>query len=222
METHLQGSWDPNLHTMLGNSKSDLATLLRYQHSILEEKARVNWLQSGERNTSLFHASIKARRIQNSIRLQLEDGSHTDDPDIIGIKASDHFQELFGGFPNSGVLNIPDLITPIINEEQNSMLTRSPDEEEIRQTVFDMNPRVPQAQMVSLVNFLPTAGILLGKMSLKLCKASLMAGNYLKLFLLPTSSFCPRLKKLVLLISSGLLAYVILCTKLSPSFSMLA
>ncbi|KAL9681645.1 hypothetical protein QQ045_013431 [Rhodiola kirilowii] len=104
LESQLQGGWDSNLNTMLGNSKSDLATLLRYQHNILEEKARVNWLQSGERNTSLFHVSIKARRIQNPIRLQLDDGSYTEDPDIIGTKASIHFQNQFGDFPNSGLL----------------------------------------------------------------------------------------------------------------------
>ncbi|KAL9672810.1 hypothetical protein QQ045_029062 [Rhodiola kirilowii] len=81
---------------------------------MLEEKAKITWLKEGDRNTQFFHASIRARRSQNAIKLELEDGSFTDYGDYVGQQAANYFNKLFGEFPKSGFfegLHIPNSIS---------------------------------------------------------------------------------------------------------------
>ncbi|KAL9659108.1 hypothetical protein QQ045_021151 [Rhodiola kirilowii] len=121
-------------------AKDDLSIFLRFQQLMLEEKSKAKWLVKGERNRKLFHASIKARRIQNRIRLLMADGTQTEDAESIGNEAVAYFQKLFYDFPNN-TGNLPDgLINPIISDTQNLVLTQTPDEDEIKLAVQGMNP----------------------------------------------------------------------------------
>ncbi|KAL9685919.1 hypothetical protein QQ045_023373 [Rhodiola kirilowii] len=124
----------------LNASKDELANFLRYQHAMLEEKSKMKWLNEGDRNSSFFHASIKARRMHNKMKLELEDGSHTEDAAIIGNKAVTYFQELFGSFPMSSDPEMNFNSPPTLSEEQNSEIIKLPDEDEVRLDVTGMNP----------------------------------------------------------------------------------
>ncbi|KAL9659072.1 hypothetical protein QQ045_015588 [Rhodiola kirilowii] len=99
----------------------------------------MSWLMEGDRNSSFFHASIKTRRTNNKMKLDLADGSSTDDPGVIGNKAVDYFRDLFGAFPpkhESG----RNFTQPLVSEEMNVELVKTPDENEVKDAVFGMNP----------------------------------------------------------------------------------
>ncbi|KAL9687177.1 hypothetical protein QQ045_031575 [Rhodiola kirilowii] len=139
LELQLQEGWDDQTQIEVTNAKADLANYLRFQYSILEEKARINWIHDGDRNTALFHASIKARRIRNNVRLKLGEDSYTEDGGVIGLAATEHFKKLFGEVPNHKDIEVEDQISPSISEADNRNLCQPPDDEEIYDTIMKMN-----------------------------------------------------------------------------------
>ncbi|KAL9683096.1 hypothetical protein QQ045_014911 [Rhodiola kirilowii] len=125
---------------VLTQTKDEVSHLLRYQYAMLEEKSKINWITEGDRNSSFFHASIKARRAHNKMKLEMTDGSFSEEPDLIGNKAVDYFRDLFGTFPtNHESGEVPDNHSSI-SDDQNRNLIRTPDEEEVKSAVFGMNP----------------------------------------------------------------------------------
>lgn len=88
-----------------------------------------------------FHASVKERQAkQTSFRLNLDDGSSTSDPSLIGTKACESFSSMFKaghGNPSSTLLNcISSLVTPCMNEN----LCGIPTENEIWEAVSKLDP----------------------------------------------------------------------------------
>ncbi|KAL9674735.1 hypothetical protein QQ045_002934 [Rhodiola kirilowii] len=53
--------------------KQELITTQRNHYQILADKARAKWMAKGDRNSKLFHAMIKARRVRNNIKIELAD-----------------------------------------------------------------------------------------------------------------------------------------------------
>ncbi|KAL9671329.1 hypothetical protein QQ045_008897 [Rhodiola kirilowii] len=139
IESRLQQSWDANDETSLIEAKARLATMLRHQHQMLNDKCKLAWVKDGDQNSKLFHAAIKARRIQNAIHLQLPDGSSTVDGDAIGETAADYFKAMFGAFPDTGDLVHENIIEPKISVNNNRSLSAIPEEEEIKRAISDMN-----------------------------------------------------------------------------------
>ncbi|KAL9676312.1 hypothetical protein QQ045_004526 [Rhodiola kirilowii] len=138
LEKQLQDGWDDETNSKIKEINQELNDLLRYQFGMLEEKAKVSWYKDGDRNSSFFHAAIKARRAHNTIKLAMEDGNISDDGDFIGLKASHYFENLFGEYPVPGDLQLGDLIQPAISDDDNMRLTSSPEMEEIKDSVFSM------------------------------------------------------------------------------------
>ncbi|CAM8936846.1 unnamed protein product [Rhodiola kirilowii] len=139
LECQLQNAWSDNISSHITEARQTLNNLLRFQLGMLEEKAKVSWYSDGDRNSSFFHASIKARRAQNTIKLKLEDGSITEDGDVIGLRAAHYFKDLFGDFSASGDIQVTDLVQKVISEEDNVSLSATPSLEEIQHNVFSMN-----------------------------------------------------------------------------------
>ncbi|CAM8940592.1 unnamed protein product [Rhodiola kirilowii] len=139
LELKLQTAWFDTTNKEIIDTKGEISDLIRYNFSILEEKARVGWLRDGDRNSGFFHAAIKARRSQNCIRLRLEDESFTDDVDSIGAKAEEYFRGLFGDCSDQSNIEVEDLIHPSITQEQNDNLCKVPSEVEIKEAIDSMN-----------------------------------------------------------------------------------
>ncbi|KAL9662841.1 hypothetical protein QQ045_027676 [Rhodiola kirilowii] len=110
LEQQLQNGWSDSINAQSIEARETLNNLLRYQLGMLEEKAKVSWYKDGDRNSNFFHASIKARWAQNSIKLELEDGTIADDGDVIGLSAAQYFNNLFGDLPTSGDIHLSDLV----------------------------------------------------------------------------------------------------------------
>ncbi|KAL9663610.1 hypothetical protein QQ045_019001 [Rhodiola kirilowii] len=139
LEYQLQNGWRDNINSQIIEARQTLNNLLIFQLGMLEEKAKVSWYKDGDRNSSFFHASIKAKRAQNTIKLELEDGSISDDGDVIGLRASQYFNNLFGELSASGDIHLTDLVKKVISDDDNASLSVIPDLEEIQHNVFTMN-----------------------------------------------------------------------------------
>lgn len=69
---NLDMGWNVDTFKKLNESRSEFENVLLLKESMTKDKARIGWLQEGERNSAFFHASIKARRIRNYFQLQIE------------------------------------------------------------------------------------------------------------------------------------------------------
>ncbi|KAH1098558.1 hypothetical protein J1N35_015479 [Gossypium stocksii] len=106
-----------------------------------EQRARVNWLKMGDRNTSFFHKFASQRRRINHIRgLLRDDGSLATDSVETEIIARDYFSDLFA---SRGVGNFDHILSGVqrsISERVNQSLMASFTEEEIIEAIKGMGP----------------------------------------------------------------------------------
>ncbi|XP_074298876.1 uncharacterized protein LOC141629841 [Silene latifolia] len=58
---------NPDLCTAKRECAQDLVNLTKARNSFLSQRAKENWLKSGDENTAFFHASIKRRRAHNRV-----------------------------------------------------------------------------------------------------------------------------------------------------------
>lgn len=98
-----------------------------------QQRARVNWLQNGDRNTGFFHAQASERRRINMIpKLKKEDGSVVEREEEIGPYITNYYKSLF--VSSAGPLNddifqhVPASVTPAMND----MLTKHFTGEEVK------------------------------------------------------------------------------------------
>ncbi|KAA3472611.1 reverse transcriptase [Gossypium australe] len=106
-----------------------------------EQRARVNWLQLGNKNTTFFHKYASARRKVKTINgLEAADGQEVTDESGINEVASKYVQDLFS---SKGVGDSSYLLEGIgtnISSEINEMLLSSYSVEEVQKALKEMGP----------------------------------------------------------------------------------
>lgn len=106
-----------------------------------EQRARANWLRSGDHNTSFFHRSAALQKKSNMIRkLQRVDGIEVSSGKDLDEVASSYFQNLF---TSTGVGDTSYLLSGIeqrVDTSINSALTARYTEEELVATLKSIGP----------------------------------------------------------------------------------
>ncbi|KAL9690772.1 hypothetical protein QQ045_011182 [Rhodiola kirilowii] len=97
------------------------------------------WLQQGDHNSRLFHASIKARRAKNKINLHLGDDNYTNDREVIRNAAMQFYRDLFGGYNPPPPMRAFAIFDPVIREEDNEVLCSFPSSAEVHEIILGMN-----------------------------------------------------------------------------------
>lgn len=106
-----------------------------------EQRARANWLRSGDKNTTFFHKFVTQRmRTNRIVGLQVVNGRLTND--VFGMEetARGYFRELF---TSKGVAALKQLFCGVNNcilEDSNTMLTQEYTRDEIVTTLKSMGP----------------------------------------------------------------------------------
>nr|XP_027125657.1 uncharacterized protein LOC113742133 [Coffea arabica] len=131
-----------------GNNAKEAIKMLRKQLSeaykqeelYWNQRARINWLQKGDKNTAYFHAVVNGRRKRNRItRLEKEQGGCTTEEEF-GEEITQFYNQLFTSSKPSDFDEILNGIPRTITEQMNLQLTRPVTEKEIRIAVFSMHP----------------------------------------------------------------------------------
>jgi len=102
---------------------SELKLLLEKESSILNQKARVKWLEQGDKNSKYFHSRIRWRRSMNELKGVDMNGGRCEDP----IKFREEVRNIFEKrFSASKHLNIKfqNIVFPSIIENDNRLLTK--------------------------------------------------------------------------------------------------
>ncbi|GMI82621.1 hypothetical protein HRI_001931400 [Hibiscus trionum] len=106
-----------------------------------EQRARVNWLKYGDRNTPFFHNFATMRKKRNSIMgIKNENGDWVSgEEDMLNV-ATDYFKRLFTTTTVANVPSIVDSIHPKITNEMNELLLQPFKADEIKEAIDSMAP----------------------------------------------------------------------------------
>ena len=117
-----------------------LTKALNHQEDVWKEKARDQRFIHGDRNTTYFHRLAKIRASTNFINF-LQDGELViTEPSDIELHVINYFQSFFT-VANNCIPNdlIAKTIPSLVSVDENNMLLRIPQREEIKDAVFALN-----------------------------------------------------------------------------------
>ncbi|KAF4357729.1 hypothetical protein G4B88_023187 [Cannabis sativa] len=79
------------------SARAKLVQVQQDYSAFLQQKAKVTWVQNGDLNTAIFHASIKQRARHNQIfSIESKNGTRITDPNLISAAFVDYYKELLG------------------------------------------------------------------------------------------------------------------------------
>ncbi|XP_069150536.1 uncharacterized protein [Solanum lycopersicum] len=122
-------------------SNAQYIKYLKLEHAILQQKTQLHWLKEGDANSKYFHAVIRGKRKRMFIhKIMDEKGGWIQGEDHIARETCDYYKNIFNG--SADKINEEHLhcIPRLVTKEQNSVLERIPNEEELRKVVMNMNP----------------------------------------------------------------------------------
>jgi hypothetical protein len=116
--------------------------VLRFKLDRLEEqvdtywrqRARVKWLEKGDRNTGFFHATCSEKKRRNKVgRLKNEAGRWEETEEGKKAVISNYFSNLFRSSNTNGVApQLINVVVPSVTEEMNEQLCRPFSAEEVK------------------------------------------------------------------------------------------
>lgn len=132
----LEAERDDNNLAELIDTKINSNMVFEKEERYWEQRARLNWLKLGERNTGFFHSQATQRQRKNKIRmLQKANGRVTGDFQEMEEITRSYIQKLFS---SENQVNLEFLLSSIdrcIHEEENKKLMASYTSEEIREAL---------------------------------------------------------------------------------------
>ena len=117
-----------------------LTKALKYQEDVWREKARDQKFIHGDRNTTYFHHLAKIRASTNSINFLYDGELVITEPSDIEVHVVNYFQSIFT-VANNCIHNdlIAETIPSLVYIDENNMLLRIPQREEVKDAVFALN-----------------------------------------------------------------------------------
>lgn len=119
--------------------KREMVVVHREEESFWQQKTHQKWLNSGDKNTKYFHASVKAERSKNDLDCLVDhDGICHKSEASKGDVAAKYFLHLFSSSYPDNCEMIFDEFTPRISSEMNVSLICEVTKEEVRAAVFSI------------------------------------------------------------------------------------
>ena len=136
----------PNDMTYRALEKDLLSQFLDATHreeEVAKQKAKIHWLDVGDRNTKYFYNAIKGRRNRNRIvKLKKRDGTITSNNDETKEETIRYFESMLGSSPPStysGLASIASIVKKRISQDQFDILSSIPTDDEIKATLFSIH-----------------------------------------------------------------------------------
>ncbi|KAA3468559.1 reverse transcriptase [Gossypium australe] len=141
LENLMKEDRDDDTLSKIIETKIHLNMEIEKDEAYWEQRARVNWLRYGDRNTSFFHNCATTRRRANSIfKLTLDNGKEINEESAIQEEAKLYFENLF---TSHGITNPSEILEGIersISVEVNDRLQAPFTEEEVILALKGMGP----------------------------------------------------------------------------------
>ncbi|XP_057803363.1 uncharacterized protein LOC131018665 [Salvia miltiorrhiza] len=122
-------------------AQASINMTLSCKNLLLKQKSRVKWLQDGDRNTEFFHNMLKYKRKPHFISQLRIDGTTCVDQVAISRHIVEYFSTLFteNRQAQASIVDVEAVLDHSITDQDNELLSRIPDEEEITAAVFQMD-----------------------------------------------------------------------------------
>ncbi|CAA7017074.1 unnamed protein product [Microthlaspi erraticum] len=104
------------------------------------QRSGIQWLHSGDKNSSFFHAATRGRRARNkfSVIEDVNGTAHFKEKQIARV-VEQYYKTIFTSKSNNSLDVISEAISPKITQDMNADLTRIPDDAEITQAIFSID-----------------------------------------------------------------------------------
>ncbi|XP_042972679.1 uncharacterized protein LOC122304473 [Carya illinoinensis] len=124
--------------------------ILHRQEILGCQESRIKWLKEGDSNMAFIHTSLKCKRKNKTIdHIQLEDVGILTSTDDVHSGAVNYFHELLSTSMVSEDVEVMELLTPSISDEETLFLYRAPVMEEVKEALWS----IPQDSSLGLDGF---------------------------------------------------------------------
>lgn len=117
--------------------KAQLLECYEEEENFWRQRSRIQWLNSGDRNSSFFHAVTRGRRAQNRFSV-IENAAGLafyKEGEIVNTIA-DYYRDLFASSSTGQLQVVQEVISSRVTPEMNEALIALPDDQEIKAAVF--------------------------------------------------------------------------------------
>ncbi|GJY86836.1 RNA-directed DNA polymerase, eukaryota, reverse transcriptase zinc-binding domain protein [Tanacetum coccineum] len=105
----------------------------------LAQKARVEWLDAGDKNSSFFHKVIKGRRSRNRVDIIRDENGNSYGKDEVPLQFVKHFQQFLGNHSNvSDLVYSEDLFSNVLSNDEAEEMIKEVSDKEIKDALFDI------------------------------------------------------------------------------------
>ncbi|XP_027174232.1 uncharacterized protein LOC113773826 [Coffea eugenioides] len=123
----------------LQRATSEWHRWLLMEESFWKQKARMRWLDQGDKNTKFFHSIVKQRRAQSMIhRVKDGEGNWITSAEDIGREAVRYFFELFAA-ETTDPWDVSSVIPKLLEPSDSEVLEMVPTIEEVRRVIFSID-----------------------------------------------------------------------------------
>jgi exonuclease III len=139
--TLLQATEGPRDIAEISELKKKAQTLLEQEEIQWKQRAKVEWLQNGDRNTKFYHACANQRRTSNKIREVCDlAGNRMETQEDIGRAFVDYFSDLFSTGQPDHMEECLETVDRRISTETNDRLLRPFTAAEVELAIHQMAP----------------------------------------------------------------------------------
>ncbi|XP_026396339.1 uncharacterized protein LOC113290972 [Papaver somniferum] len=133
--------FDEDCMNDLVKSQNDFNSKEVQYNTFMKQKNRNKWIKEGAANTSFLHTNLKIRQARNSINeLENSNGEIISDQKERADTLVYHFENKFKFQEVNIASSLLDVTPETITSEEQEMLEKLPDGEEIKSTIFCVDP----------------------------------------------------------------------------------
>ncbi|XP_027083517.1 uncharacterized protein [Coffea arabica] len=122
-EIHVESDESKKARANLHRAQAQLRSTLQVEELFWKQKARVKWLDEGDRNTKFFHSVIKQRRVQSIIhKIKNDRGEWVTSEKAIGEEKVRFFEQLFTDQHSASTSDLLLIIPKLLTDEDNDAL----------------------------------------------------------------------------------------------------
>ncbi|GKA78679.1 RNA-directed DNA polymerase, eukaryota, reverse transcriptase zinc-binding domain protein [Tanacetum coccineum] len=132
------------------------------RRSLWPKKARIDWLNKGDKNSAFYHKVIKGRRSRNRVHSICDDNGVNYEKEEVTKQFVKHFQQFLGVPSNTSEITLTnDLFNTVLSQEEADYMAREVFDKEIKDALFDIGDnKAPGLDGFSSVFFKKSWGVI--------------------------------------------------------------
>ncbi|GJT07883.1 RNA-directed DNA polymerase, eukaryota, reverse transcriptase zinc-binding domain protein [Tanacetum coccineum] len=109
------------------------------ENKILSQKAKIDWLRDGDRNSAYFHEVIKGGRMANKIISVCDENGNLVEGELVVAQFARHFQDFLSQSQAvEPIIDIDDLFSTKLTKKDNNLMIKEVTDAEIKEALFDI------------------------------------------------------------------------------------